>query len=148
MRGIDSHNYPLLPYLGKLGNLLDRICDGNSNFRPIPKYVKEGARQILLLVLRHYPTRGRRLSVIVLTSLGIARGDNDISDLQDLIHRVESMLGEKIPPGQVFNTFQELRTFLRLRHVYKESKKVPRYTKFTSEELRILRFLKRREMFH
>lgn len=135
------HCSPLRLDLGEYGRLIDIICEDIPNFPRVPHYAREGAKRIIKLVRTHYPTQGRRRTAIVTVALGIARGDHDINDLQDLLHRVEHFTGEEIPQGQVHNTFEELHAFLKHLPLYKLNRR--RYVfRLKPEEKRVLRVLK------
>ena len=134
------HSSPLRSDLGEYGRLMDIICEDIPNLPRVPHYVREGAKRIIKLVRTHYPTQGRRTAAIVVVALGIARGNRNANDFQDLLYRVKHFTGEEIPQGQIHNTFEDLRTFLKLLPLYKSNR---RYDfKLTFEEKRVLRALK------
>jgi hypothetical protein len=123
--------------------LLNMICNDLPLFKPIPVYVKRGTKQILLtLQNRSYPTQGRNLKAYIVASVGIARGDQNAKDLHDLTERVNYIFHQKIPQGQIENTFRELRTFWKQRRKYPwhPKTKLPYLTK---DERRLLSSLKK-----
>jgi hypothetical protein len=140
-----THSYPLIPKLNKFNQLLDLFCKHIPSFRPVPSYVKEGAKLILSIIESHnYPTQGRYLEAFVIASLGIARGDERPGDLQDLVNRGESIFGRRVPQGQIRNTFNGLKTFLKYHHLYERCYHKPKGI-FTPEDRKILSFLRSRE---
>jgi hypothetical protein len=140
------HSYPLIPKLDKFDQILNIVCNDVPNLLPIPRYAKNEAKQILLSISKRYPTQGRRLGAFVIVAIAIARGDKKPEVLEDLVYRAECILGEKIPPGQVRNTFNELRTFMENHRRYEWRPSKPKVI-FTREERKILSVLKSREIF-
>jgi hypothetical protein len=142
------HSHPLRIDLGEYEWLIDRICGDSLNAPRVPRSTKEYARQIIKLVQTYYPTRGRRRIAIIVAALGIARGSTNVSDLKDLLFRAKLLTGEDIPPGQIQNTFKDLRKFLELLPLYRSKCGAKRdcYFKLTSEERRVLRALKGRTL--
>jgi len=143
------HSSPLRFDLGKYGELVDLICEDAQNLPQLPHYLREGAKRIIKLVRTHYPTQGRRRIAIVVVALSIARGDHDVNDLKDLLHRAKHLRaskrikGNEIPQKQIENTFEELRTFLepKILHIYKSNRRCAYARKLRSEEKRVLRSL-------
>jgi len=135
------HSSPLRSDLGEYGRLIDIICEDLPNLPRLPHYAREGAKRIIKLVRTHYPTQGRRRIAIVVVALSIARGNHNVNDLRDLLHRVKHFTGEEIPQGQVHNTFEELHIFLKHLTSYKSNRR--RYVfRLKPEEKRVLRVLK------
>jgi hypothetical protein len=130
--------------LGEYGRLIDILCEDIPNLPRIPYYAQEGARRITKLILTYYPTQGRRRIAIVVVALAIARGNYEIHDFKDLMHRVKYFVGEEIPKGQIYNTFEDISTFLRNLEKYKLNRR--RYFKLTPEEKRILKIIKRKHL--
>jgi len=136
----------IISELGELGRLIEIICNDILGVRPIPRYVKDEAKRVLIAVSNRYITQGRRLEAFVIASLGIARGDKTPAQLKDLAYRAEYILGERIPKGQIDNTFNELLTFWKFRHLY-EWRRYHESARLTSEERRLLLFLRSEERF-
>jgi len=139
-----GHHSPIEPYLGIYGRLIKTICEDIPDFPRVPKYVREGAKKIIELVLKHYTTQGRRRIAIVVAALGIARGNRNVSEIQDLVERVKYLTGEEIPRGQVRNTFKDLHTFLRLLPLYKSNRRDN--PKLTPQEKVVLKILKAKSL--
>ncbi|MBO3842927.1 MAG: hypothetical protein FGF48_11035, partial [Candidatus Brockarchaeota archaeon] len=121
--------------------LIDTICEDIPNLPRIPLYIREGAKRVIKSVQTHYSMRGRRRIAIVVVALGIARGDDKLEDLKDLLYRAEYFTSEKIPQGQIRNTFEDLRTFLRQLHLYKSNRRGA-FNSFTAEERMVLKVLR------
>jgi hypothetical protein len=113
------HSSPLRPNLGEYGRLIDVISEDLSDIPRIPRHVREGTKKIVKLLTTYYPTQGRRRTAIVVVAMAIARGNRNLNEFQDLLHRVKYFLGEEIPKGQLKNTFEDLSAFLKNLKIYK-----------------------------
>lgn len=139
-----KHSSPLKS-ISKYDELIDRLCDGFSNFQPIPRAIREGAKRITRLVQAYFPTRGRRRIAIAIVAIGIARGNRDINYIKDLVYRANILCGQEVPWGQIQNTFEDLQAFLANLNLYKERYKERRKIaafRYTPEERKILRILR------
>lgn len=144
MRRQSKHHYPFPQDIGRFQLLLNSICD-IPEFPPIPKYVKNEARRILFGIYHRYHIKGTRREAYVIAALGVARGSRTVDDLQDLIQRVEYILGKKIPQGQIKNTLNKIHHFLKLpRSVKQEFYPWRMKLSLTKQEIKILSARKRR----
>jgi hypothetical protein len=108
-------------YKDKYRHLIEVVCRDIPNFPRVLEFTRKGAEQIINLVEKYFPTKGRRRTAIVVAALGIARGNKCVNDLQDLLHRVKYFMDESIPIGQMQNTFCDLYTFLKFIDFYKQA---------------------------
>jgi hypothetical protein len=144
MRWELNHSHPLRVDIGEYGRLIEKVCEEATGMPHIPRHIREHAKQIVKFVQSYYPTRGRRRTAIVVAALGIARGNRDVDELRDLVYRAKKLTGEDIPDGQIQNTLEDLRAFLKLLPLYRESR--TRRFELTPEEKMVLRVLRGRAL--